>query len=61
VANRDPEALARAIISSLKDRENARQMAIEGKRLVEEKFGVERMVEGTIRVYEELLNGTDKQ
>jgi glycosyltransferase involved in cell wall biosynthesis len=55
VANRDPEALADAICASLSDRENAHRMALNGRQLVEERFVTERMVEGTLRVYEELL------
>ncbi len=61
VPNRDPGLLANAIVRSLQDRGAARTMAKQGRRLVEEKFSVDRMVEGTLRVYEELLarrNGT---
>ena len=57
VPNRNPEALAAAIIRSLQHRDHARKMARAGAQLVRDKFTVDRMVEGTIRVYESLLNG----
>ncbi len=55
VPNRDPEALAEAIIASLSNREQARAMARAGRELVERQFITERMVEGTLRVYETLM------
>ncbi len=57
VENRDPEALAAAIVASLEQREQARAMARQGRALVEAKFTPDKMVEGTLRVYEDLLRG----
>jgi len=51
----NPGALARAIISLLKNRGLARQMAEEGFRLVKEKLSVERMVKETRKIYDRLL------
>lgn len=55
VENRNPKVLAEAILKSLGDREAAKRMAQRGREHVESTFGVERMVEGTLRAYEELL------
>lgn len=55
VPNRNPEELATAIIASLENRDSARAMALNGQRLVEEKFTTARMIEGTLRVYEDLI------
>ncbi|MBP8129056.1 MAG: glycosyltransferase [Candidatus Hydrogenedentes bacterium] len=52
---RDPEALADAIVMSLRYRDKARAMAARGRNLAIEQFGVERMVRETIRAYEMLL------
>ena len=52
---RDAEALADAIVLSLRHREHAREMARAGRELVLTKFGVERMVEETLRIYEGLI------
>jgi len=62
VPNRDPDALAEAIIESLGNREHARAMARAGRELVERQFVTARMVEGTLRVYERLMqdNATEK-
>lgn len=51
---RDPEALAEAIVMSLRHRDRARAMAERGKQLAVEQFGVERMVRDTMRAYEML-------
>lgn len=55
VPNRDPEALGKAVVDSLRNRDHARAMAEKGRELVEKQFVVERMIEGTIRVYEKVL------
>lgn len=55
VPNRDPEALAAAIIESLGNREQARAMARNGRRLVEEMFMTRRMIERSIAAYDTLL------
>ncbi|MBA7510030.1 N-acetyl-alpha-D-glucosaminyl L-malate synthase [subsurface metagenome] len=51
----NPDALAGAVISLLKNRDLARQMAEEGFRLVKEKFSIERMVEETRKIYDRLV------
>ena len=52
---RDGKALAAAIGKMLADPALARRLAEAGRKTVEEEFTVERMVERTIAVYEELL------
>ncbi|MCK5862414.1 MAG: glycosyltransferase [Candidatus Hydrogenedentes bacterium] len=52
---RDASALAQAIIAALTDRDGALRMAEAGRRIAQEKFSVERMVEQTIAVYQELM------
>lgn len=51
----NPDALAGAIISLLKNRDLAGQMAEKGFRLVKEKFSIERMVEETRKIYDRLV------
>jgi trehalose synthase len=48
-------ALAGSIITMLKDRERARAMGKEGRRMVLERFTVERMCEGIHALYLSLL------
>jgi glycosyltransferase involved in cell wall biosynthesis len=55
VPPRDPEALAGAIIALLQDRERAEAMGQAGRARVERYFGVERMVQQTEALYEELI------
>lgn len=55
VPSSDPEALGKAIVSSLRNRDAARTMAERGVKLVRERYQVDRMVEETLAVYEELL------
>ena len=57
---RDSQALAAAICRMLADPPMARRLAQEGRHTVEREFSVERMVENTIRLYEEVL-GDEKQ
>ncbi len=52
---REPQALAKAIIESLRDRDRARRMAETGQRYVLEHFSVTRMVTRTLAAYNELL------
>ena len=52
---RNPDALAGAIVRSLRDRENARGMAARGMVHVRDSFSVEKMVSGTVEAYEELM------
>ena len=51
VANRDPEALAGAIVAALGSPEKAAKMAGAGRKLVEREFTVEAMAEGTLAIY----------
>jgi glycosyltransferase involved in cell wall biosynthesis len=53
--NRNPEALAGAMLRSLRAPAAAQAMAERGRAHVEAHFTVERMVAGNIAVYEELL------
>jgi glycosyltransferase involved in cell wall biosynthesis len=55
VPPKDPEALAQAIITFLRNPERARAMGEAGRKRVLEHFTVERMVAETERVYQELL------
>lgn len=59
VPNRNPAALARAVCAVLSDLGRASEWAEKGRRLVEERFAVNAMVEGNLRVYEALLSGGD--
>lgn len=54
VENRDPAALAEAIIEALGSRANARKMAKAGRALVKSQFTTGQMVEGTMKIYLEL-------
>lgn len=56
VPPRDPDALGEAIVRLLGDRELGRRLAEAGRRRVEEKFSVESMVTGTLRVYDEVMH-----
>jgi len=47
----DPEALAAALDSLIRDPEPARAMAAEGRRLARDRFGWERIIDSTNRVY----------
>ena len=55
VAPKDPNALAEAIIDLLKDPAKARTFGEAGRRRVEEKFTLQRMLDETFALYEELL------
>jgi L-malate glycosyltransferase len=55
VASRNSTMLAVAMARSLKNRDDARRMAEAGLKLIHREFTAERMVEGNLRVYEELL------
>jgi len=49
------DSLAEKIVLLLKNKTKAKQMAENGFHVVKEKFSVEKMVKGTIKVYEQLL------
>ena len=51
----NPEALAFAITELLKDKEKARKMGLEGQRLVEENFSIEKNVEKIEELYLQIL------
>jgi glycosyltransferase involved in cell wall biosynthesis len=55
VPPRDPAALAAAVVRLLGDPDLARRLGDAGRRHVEERFTVDAMVEGTLRVYRELV------
>jgi glycosyltransferase involved in cell wall biosynthesis len=55
VPNRNPDALAEAIIDALKHPKESARMAVAGKKLVEQTFTASRMVEGTLEVYLKLI------
>jgi glycosyltransferase involved in cell wall biosynthesis len=55
VPPRDQEALAKAIIAMLQDKERAEAMGQAGRERVERYFSVERMVQQTEALYEELI------
>jgi glycosyltransferase involved in cell wall biosynthesis len=58
VPSDDPLALARALKALIRDSGLRYQMGAAGRHRVEERFSVERMVERTQALYEELLEGT---
>lgn len=47
--------LSEAVVKVLKDKELGRRLGVAARRKVVEKFSVESMVEGTIKVYEEVI------
>lgn len=55
VPPKDPEKMAEAIIRLLQNRELAKQMGDAGRKRVEEKFSLERMVREYENIYEECL------
>ncbi len=57
VPPRDPGALAAAVLRVLREPERARARARAGRKLVEERYSVEAMVEGTLGVYRRVLEG----
>jgi glycosyltransferase involved in cell wall biosynthesis len=56
VPPREPEPLADAILRLVRDRELGRRLGEAGRRLVETEFSAQSMVEGTLRVYHEVMN-----
>jgi glycosyltransferase involved in cell wall biosynthesis len=55
VPNRDPEALANAVVEALDKPGESLEMAATGRKLVEKRFTADRMVEGTLEVYLKLF------
>lgn len=56
VPPRDPERLADAIIELLKDPQRRHELGVAGRQWVEQGFSADRMVEGNLAVYRELLD-----
>jgi glycosyltransferase involved in cell wall biosynthesis len=61
VPPRDIKALAEAVIDLLKHEDKANQMGLAARRVVEERFGVDIMVQKVEEVYEELLQHNQKE
>lgn len=57
VLPKDPEDLAKAIVSLLKDKDSAQRMGMAGRRFVEEKFNFDIMIRQHKQLYEELITG----
>jgi glycosyltransferase involved in cell wall biosynthesis len=55
VPPKNPEALARAILDALQDKQEARRRAVEGQKLIRELFDVERTARGVAEIYDEVL------
>ncbi len=56
----DADALAKAIVTLLKDEELARRMGEAGRKRIDERFTARTMVERITEVYEELIESTDE-
>ncbi len=57
VPPREPDALAKAIIRVLREKESGKTMGLAGRKVVEEKFNADVMVAKTEGVYNQLLTG----
>jgi glycosyltransferase involved in cell wall biosynthesis len=55
VPPRDPSALARAILSLIDDTDRRTRYGVAARRLAEERFGVESVVAGVLKIYSDLL------
>jgi len=51
----DPDALARAAVRILTDRNMAEKMGVEGRRVVAERFSLDAMVKGNLEVYKKMM------
>ncbi len=51
----DPKGMSEAILKIAKDKNLAQQLAINGRKNVEDNFSVKKMLESTLKVYEEAL------
>ena len=58
VPPKNPEALARAILDALQERQEARRRAVEGQNLVRQLFDVERTARGVAEIYDEVLGAS---
>ncbi|QGJ71397.1 Glycosyltransferase KanE [Planctomycetales bacterium 10988] len=61
VESHNPQALAEKIIYLLKNRAEVQRLGQAGRKLVEERFGLDRMAEETLEVYREVLPYVDKK
>lgn len=57
VPPRDPVRLANAVVRLVRQRGLAELLALQGQRLVREQYSVDAMVEGTLRVYRDVVGG----
>jgi glycosyltransferase involved in cell wall biosynthesis len=55
VPPRDPRALADRILHLLENPSEARRMGLNGRRLVEERFDIEKRVDKIVMLYKELV------
>jgi glycosyltransferase involved in cell wall biosynthesis len=55
VPPRDPKALADRIMYLLENPSEARRMGLNGRRLAEERFDIEKRIDKIIKVYDELV------
>ena len=55
VPGADPQALAQGVIDQLEKPEQARAMAARGKKMIRERFSIDRMIADTVAVYQDLL------
>ncbi|MEM0464172.1 glycosyltransferase [Pyrobaculum sp.] len=55
VPPRDPRAIAEKIIYLAENPEEARRMGLNGRKMAEERFNLEKRIDAILRVYEELL------
>lgn len=51
----NPEAVSEAVVRLLSDLEGARRMGAEGKRMAQEEYSIDAMVEGNLKVYKKVL------
>ena len=58
VPPKNPEALARAMLDALDDKQEARRRAVEGQKLVRRLFDVERTARGVAEIYDEILGAS---
>jgi glycosyltransferase involved in cell wall biosynthesis len=58
VPQKNPKALARAILDALEDKQEARRRAVEGQKLVRQLFDVERTARGVAEIYDEVLGAS---
>jgi glycosyltransferase involved in cell wall biosynthesis len=55
---KNPEALARAMLEALEDKQEARRRTVEGQKLARKLFDVERTARGVAEIYDEILRAS---